>query len=292
MPRVRRDWVSRTPKWLLLAVFWGVQGVSLYLLQGLLFVSQSAVEGFETVVLPDGTVTGERSRSMLGEWPTWEAYTETLVMGEFAAMMGGAVAALTLAQAVFVWPVRRPGVSRSRGKGLRRSLCVAGLVIGVLALGAVMAVAGVLEEYEFADEGMIDWVPGSPWTVMALVVGAGWLVATPLLFAFVRAGRKETVLARLSRRLLLGTVIEIALLIPLDVMVRRKTSCYCWAGTYWGLTVCGAIGVFALGPAVFMPLVARRRRAWYAGHCGVCGYDMGGRMDAPRCPECGTGWRG
>lgn len=290
----KKDWVSRTPKWVLLLVFWIVQGTVLYFVQGLLYVTQAEVEGFDTTTLPDGTVVGERpeqTHQMLGKWPTWEAYTDLLTMPDFIAWMGGGIAAVTLAQALFVWPVRRPGAVRARGKGVRASLCVAGVAIGALVFAVVAGLYGLADEYDHWGVQAIDDLPLPQWGVIAVIVGAGWLVATPLLIAFVKGGRKETVLARLSRRLLLGTMVEVALLIPLDVMVRRKTSCYCWAGTYWALTVCGAVGVFALGPAVFLPLVSRRRKAWYAGHCGVCGYDMSGRMDAPKCPECGTGWR-
>jgi hypothetical protein len=286
-----RDWITRTPKWALLLVFWLVQGAVLYLLQGLLYVTQSEVEGFSTGRLSDGTIAGEREHQMLGRWPTWEAYADLLTATEFILWMSGGIAAITVAQAIFVWPVRRPGTTGPKGKGLRGSLCVAGAAIGTLAFAAAAALYGLADEYDHRAAQAVDDLPVPQLALVAMIVGTGWLVATPLLFAFVKGGRKETVLTRLSRRLLLGTMVEVALLIPLDVMVRRKTDCYCWSGTYWALTVCGAVGVFALGPAVFLPLAAKRRKPWYAGHCGVCGYDMTGRMDAPKCPECGTGWR-
>jgi hypothetical protein len=288
---VRRDWLTRTPKWVLVAGFWLVQGIVLYVLQAFLYVSQAEVNGVVLIRDADGNLTGETTTRMLGEIPTWADYVDLATLPEFAWWMGGGIAVLTGAQALFLMPVRRPGMSRAGGKGLRSSLCVAGLTIAGLTLAAAMGIVGVLDEYGVVEDAMIDWIPGSPWTVMGAVVLTSWAVATPLLIAFVRAGRKETFLARLSRRLLIGTVVETALLIPLDVMVRRKTNCYCWAGTYWGLTLCGAIGVFALGPAVFLPVLARRRATWYGGHCGVCGYDMTGDMKAARCPECGTGWR-
>ena len=288
---VKRDWLTRTPRWALLGVLWVAQAVVLYLLQALLYASQSEVNGFVLIRDAEGNLTGESTSRLLGVWPSLRELIDLATLPEFMLWMLGGIGALTAAQALFVMPVRRPGRSGRGGKGLRTSLCVAGLAIAGLVLAGVMGVAGVLEEYGVVGEGMIGWIPGAPWTVMGAVVLAGWSVATPMLIAFVRAGKKETVLARLSRRLLIGTVIEVALLIPLDVMVRRKTNCYCWAGTYWGLTLCGAIGVFALGPAVFLPLLARRRATWYGGHCGVCGYDMGGDLGAARCPECGTGWR-
>ncbi|MEM9372453.1 MAG: hypothetical protein AAGA55_02315 [Planctomycetota bacterium] len=48
------------------------------------------------------------------------------------------------------------------------------------------------------------------------------------------------------------------------------------------------IGFVGAGPAVLLPLFARRRRAWYRTHCHACGYDM--RGDPECCPECGLAW--
>jgi hypothetical protein len=291
--QARRDWITRTPKWLLLAAFWTAQAVVLYFAQALLYASQEQVHGFEIVEQDDGSFAGVRTEdtNLLGEWPTWDEYAGLLTMTEFIVWMGGGIVAITLAQAVFLWPVRRPGPLGPKGRGARASLCIAGAAIAMMVFAVVLAWYGVADEYERWGPDAIDSLPVPRWTVVATIIGVGWAVATPLLFAFARAGPKETTLARLSRRLLLGTIVEIALLIPLDVMVRRKTSCYCWAGTYWALTVCAAVGVFALGPAVFLPLLARRRRTWHAAHCPVCGYDMTGGLGAPKCPECGTGWR-
>lgn len=292
-PGIRRDWISRTPKWALLAAFWIAQGVVLYFGQAFLYASQSGVGGYSFEEHADGSIHAVRTEHtrLLGEWPSWDDYAGLLVMPEFVLWMLGGIAAITLAQALFVLPVRRPGPMGPKGKGLRTSLFVAGIAIGTLVFAVVLAWYGLADAYDLWGPDAIDAMPVPRWAIIAVIVGVGWAVATPLLIAFVRQGRKEAVLTRLSRRLLLGTIVETALLIPLDVMVRRKTDCYCWAGSYWALTVCGAVGVFALGPAVFLPLLARRRKAWYAGHCAVCGYDMAGRLDAAKCPECGTGWR-
>ena len=57
------------------------------------------------------------------------------------------------------------------------------------------------------------------------------------------------------------------------------------------MTICGTLGLFALGPAILIPVFARRRKRWRTGRCEVCGYDLSASRGADRCPECGTGWK-
>ena len=89
----------------------------------------------------------------------------------------------------------------------------------------------------------------------------------------------------------LGTLVEVGLTVPIDVMVRRRTSCYCAESTMWGLSICWAVGTLILGPVIWLALLGKRRKRWYGGHCESCGYDMNGCMTAERCPECGSGWK-
>lgn len=269
-------WIASTPRWTLLCGFWIAQGVCLWAAQGLLFMWAGSVDG------PGGRTWGE--------WPAGNELWDLLTDWAYLAMMIGVAIAVAGTQALFVWPVRKPGVSIGRGRSLQTSLATAGLLIGILTLALFWALLTFLTEVVHALPGNLP-IRGSWWTVMGAPIVLGWAVATPLLIAFSKPGRREDLLSRLSRRLLAGTMLEVVLIIPLDVMVRRQSSCYCGAGTYWGLTICGAVGLIVLGPAVLCPLLTRRRRAWYGWRCGVCGYDMRGNPGAARCPECGTGWR-
>ena len=189
-------------------------------------------------------------------------------------------------QGLFLLPVRRPSAAAARGSSLWLSLAIAGALIALMVGAVVLAVA------DAAWLVLGDDVYEGPWvTVWLVVMGVSWLVFTPLLIRFCRARPRETLLSRLASRLFLGTIIETAAIIPLDVMIRRKTDCDCLQGTYWALSLCGAVGLFIAGPAVFLPILAKRRRRWHHGRCEVCAYDMTGCIDAERCPECGTGWR-
>lgn len=98
-------------------------------------------------------------------------------------------------------------------------------------------------------------------------------------------------MARVASVLFLGTAVETAAVLPLDVVVRRRSTCYCGESTFWSLVILGAVGFFALGPVLYLMPFQKRRRRWLGGRCEVCGYDMRSTPRAERCPECGSGWR-
>ena len=207
------------------------------------------------------------------------------VEGEDAGVTSLLLALVLVAlHAVFLRPIYRPGSGRSHGLG--SSIVIAGLLIGAMLGVLVLAVGQVVYTYGVWDPG----VRGA-WIGVGSAVLVGWIAGFFLVSAFVRHGRRENALARLSARLFVGTILEAAAIIPLDALVRRKEDCVCATGTYLALIGCAAIGLFTIGPAVFLPLLARRRRRWYAGQCEVCGYDMTPTPKAERCPECGSGWR-
>lgn len=127
-------------------------------------------------------------------------------------------------------------------------------------------------------------------TVLAAII-VMWVFATPLLGSFLRRQPGETRLHLVAKRLFIGSVVETVSMIPLDVMVRRKSNCYCGEGTFWALVICSTVGLIALGPMIFLLPLGRRRRRLELDCCPLCGYDMSATPKAERCPECGAGWR-
>lgn len=166
------------------------------------------------------------------------------------------------------------------------SLTVAGLAIAVLVSALAFSVMELYEQFAGGDVAANTLA----WIVLAPVL-ITWPVATPLLIAFVRGGDRGSRLARLASMLFLGTVVETLAVLPLDVVVRRRSTCYCGEGTFWSMVLLGSVGFFALGPALYFLPFQRRRRRWLEGRCEVCGYDMKATPKADRCPECGAGWR-
>jgi|GEM_PF-1870602 len=173
---------------------------------------------------------------------------------------------------------------------LRLTVLAAAFIAATLVLAAVLAVFSLLD-YVFID-GIIAYNREEYLgVVLALVFAIAWAWWGWLIWRFRTGTAPDTYISKLAARLFIGSVIEIVAIIPLDAMVRRKTSCYCGEGTFFALVLCWSAGLLALGPIViFLPL-GRRFRRLANGLCRVCGYDMRGNPTAACCPECGVGWR-
>ncbi|MBK7404939.1 MAG: hypothetical protein IPJ41_09970 [Phycisphaerales bacterium] len=70
-------------------------------------------------------------------------------------------------------------------------------------------------------------------------------------------------------------------------MVRRKADCYCGTASFLTLILAGLVGFVVAGPAIFVPLFARRPQQRAPRGCDWCGYDRAGLASAAPCPECG-----
>lgn len=166
------------------------------------------------------------------------------------------------------------------------SAFVAGACTASLSLAAVLGAGTLFELITDKDISDATWV-----FLGGIPVVVTWAVATPLLLAFIRKRDTESALKRLASLIFLGTAVETLAIIPFDVFVRRKGSCYCAEGSFWSLVLLVPLGFLALGPMVFLVAVAKRRQRWAQGQCEICGYDMSATPKAERCPECGAGWK-
>lgn len=166
------------------------------------------------------------------------------------------------------------------------SAYIAGACTGLLAYAFVIAMGSLFQLSTGVEPSPATWA-----LLGGLPMILGWVVGTPLLLAFIRKRDTETALKRLASLIFLGTAVETLAIIPIDVFVRRKSSCYCAEGSYWALVTLVPLGFLALGPMIFLVAGSKRRKRWEMGHCEICGYDMSGLPKAERCPECGAGWK-
>ena len=163
---------------------------------------------------------------------------------------------------------------------------ILGLVSAHLVVALIGSVVSCVQVLRGESAEVSHWLGA-----VALLLALNWCIGAAAVYSFMSRSPHPHAFDRLISRVLLGTMVEIAAIIPLDVLVRRRSSCYCDEGTLWGLTFCWAAGTIVLGPAMWLIPLGKRRRRWHGGHCEVCGYDMSGCMSSARCPECGTGWR-
>ncbi|MDX2017115.1 MAG: hypothetical protein SFY95_05665 [Planctomycetota bacterium] len=174
----------------------------------------------------------------------------------------------------------------ARGIPIMLSLTMLALIAAMILTGAAFALAELFEQLTTFELPTAGWV-----TLTALAVLVPWTLGTLLIRAYLRRGAptqtEEWALTRIARWLFWGSAIEIVAAIPLDVMVRRRTSCYCSEGTFWTLVLAATAGLAALGPMVFFLPLARRRQRAFQGLCPSCGYDRRSLAPDAPCPECG-----
>jgi hypothetical protein len=134
-----------------------------------------------------------------------------------------------------------------------------------------------------------SWRTDVPWMMIGivLVAWAFWF----LIFALVGGGEWRERFGRMYRVLISGTILELLITIPIDVQVRRRTSCYCGEGTFYSLAIGLTAVLWAFGPGVaILFLVRRHQRLASDGCCLQCGYNLRGLL-SDRCPECGRPFR-
>jgi hypothetical protein len=95
---------------------------------------------------------------------------------------------------------------------------------------------------------------------MILTVLVFWLVWTIVFSRFAKTSEPETLLKRVTRWLLRGSVLELLVAVPSHVIVRRRDDCCAPAGTFWGIATGISIMLLCFGPGVFFLFAERFNR--------------------------------
>jgi hypothetical protein len=82
-------------------------------------------------------------------------------------------------------------------------------------------------------------------------------------FIFQRAARADspdTLMKRLTRWLLRGSILELLVAVPSHVIVRRRDDCCAPMGTFWGIATGISVMLLCFGPGVYFLFVERFQR--------------------------------
>lgn len=207
-------------------------------------------------------------------------------------------AGIAVSQFLFLVPVlwlRPPRGERPRP--LAVSFVIGGLVAALLTVGLLAGLAELAAGLLHGDLAVSPWGGTGRdlldqewvWAAAAIMFAGSWLLWTGVLFVFTRRLWADTVVGRLAMLLLGGTVVELLVVVPIDAMVRRRTSCTCATGSFWALCFSAVGHLWLTGPGVLLVLTSRRRRLARATHCSSCG-NAKGPSPGRKCPECGYAW--
>ena len=234
--------------------------------------------------------------SALEIFDDWDELFMPFVDRELAPWVFIPCAVLTITQVLFLLPVvASPRAGSNHKRSLMVSVVAAGFCGSMLAAGLMFAlvevygfVAGVRDPMENVIEpnDELFFAVGGWWAPVIV----SWLLWTPLLICFTRKQMQTRLLSKLLTILFAGTVIEVLVVLPLDIMVRRKTQCYCGTGTAASLSFSVAALLWLAGPGIALAIFSKRRRLWLETHCASCGYEKG-PSPGEKCPECGNGWQ-
>lgn len=193
---------------------------------------------------------------------------------------------LSLTQAAFLVPTCAPMVQGSGQRSLRWTTISASAIVAVFTAIWLLALTTTIHLYfptaQFAGQESIFFVA----LLGAFVVS--WIYWGK---AFQLAAEHSPEPERLLLRRVFGaTGLLIVATIPLDVMARRKTDCYCASGTLWSLMWGIAGGVWLLGPWAVRGRTRAMRHQLSGAYCMRCGHARGS-IAIVTCPECGQTYR-
>jgi len=100
---------------------------------------------------------------------------------------------------------------------------------------------------------------GALWT-MILTVLAFWVIWAVVFNRFSKSEDPASLVKRLTRWLLRGSILELLVAVPSHVIVRRRDDCCAPAGTFWGIATGISVMVLCFGPGVFFLFVERFQR--------------------------------
>ncbi len=98
---------------------------------------------------------------------------------------------------------------------------------------------------------------GGAFASVLIILVVFWTVWGFVFRHFARDDDEATVLQRLTRWLLRGSILELIIAVPSHVIVRRRDDCCAPLGTFWGITTGISVMLLCFGPGVYFLFVKR-----------------------------------
>ena len=92
------------------------------------------------------------------------------------------------------------------------------------------------------------------------IIACFWLPWTLVFLRFAKGADSESLLQRITRWLLRGSILELLVAVPSHVIVRRREDCCAPGGTFWGITMGLSVMLLCFGPGVFFLFAERFNR--------------------------------
>jgi len=200
----------------------------------------------------------------------------------YAGVVAACCSFVALTQGAFLVPTFAPLTRGGGQRSLRWTATAAAGMVAAFTVAWLWALATTLDLYLPHDPP-----DGLRYILIVPLCGAfaaSWLYWGALFYrAAVRSDAPDVCLIR---RVFGATGILVAATIPLDVMTRRKTQCYCTSGSAFAL-FWGFLGAFwLLGPWLLRHRIARVRHELASAYCARCGHARG-PSPSSACTECG-----
>jgi len=93
-----------------------------------------------------------------------------------------------------------------------------------------------------------------------LTVAIFWVIWAVIFRHYAQADDEATLLQRLTRWLLRGSILELIIAVPSHVIVRRRDDCCAPAGTFWGIATGISVMLLCFGPGVYFLFVKRMQQ--------------------------------
>jgi hypothetical protein len=128
-------------------------------------------------------------------------------------------------------------------------------ILATLFLMLLMGTAMVFAVIETIDN--TKWMDDDAMLLFFGVVGAVWCIWAFLMGFYVGGREPKTMMQRLVRFLIAGSILEVLIVIPAHILARMRN--YCCAGylTFWGIAAGVSVMLLAFGPGVFLLFVRR-----------------------------------